>query len=68
MQVGGYRNAKIINNQDGTMTIRITNVAGANSFLYHAVPNLPGNSGPMHNVEQVFEWMEPIDPTRLPSQ
>ncbi len=66
MQVGGYRNAKITNNGDGTMTIRITNVAGAKSFFYHLLPNLPGKTGPMHNVEQVFEWTIPIDPNRLP--
>jgi hypothetical protein len=66
MQVGGYRNAKIINNGNGTMTIRITNVAGANSFFYHLLPDLPGKTGPMHNVEQVFEWTQPIDPARLP--
>jgi len=66
MQVGGYDNATITNNGDGTMTIRIPNVAGAHSFFYHLLPNLPGKTGPMHNVEQVFEWTVPIDPARLP--
>jgi|GEM_PF-3911055 len=66
MQVGGYDDATITNNDNGTMTIRIRNVAGANSFFYHLLPNLPGKSGPMHNVEQVFEWTVPIDSTRLP--
>lgn len=66
MQVGGYAGATITNNGNGTMTIRITNVAGANSFFYHLVPNLLGKTGPMHNVEQVFEWTIPIDPARLP--
>lgn len=66
MQVGGYDGATITNNGDGTMTIRIPNTAGARSFFYHLLPNLPGKSGPMHNVEQVFEWTMPIDPTRLP--
>ncbi len=66
MQVGGYGGATITNNGDGTMTIRITNVAGAKSFFYHLLPNLPGKTGPMHNVEQVFEWTVPIDAARLP--
>jgi hypothetical protein len=66
MQVGGYRNATITNNGNGTMTIRIRNIAGANSFFLHLIPNLPGTSGPMHNIEQIFEWIIPIDPSRLP--
>ncbi len=65
MQVGGYVGT-ITNSGNGTMTIRIENTAGARSFFYHLLPNLPGKSGPMHNVEQVFEWTIPIDPTRLP--
>lgn len=64
MQVGGYAGATITNNGDGTMTIRIKNVAGINSFFYHLLPNLPSKTGPMHSVEQIFEWTEPIDPTR----
>ncbi len=66
MQVGGYRGASITNNNDGTATYNIRNVAGANSFFLHMVPNLPGKTGPMHNVEQIFKWTERIDQNRLP--
>ncbi len=62
MQVGGYRGATITNNNDGTATYNIRNVAGANSFFLHMAPNLPNTSGPMHNVEQIFRWTEPISP------
>lgn len=65
MQVGGYAGATIKNNDDGTMTFRIRNVAGANSFFYHLVPNFPNETGLMHNVEQIFEWTERIDRNRL---
>lgn len=68
MQVGGYADATITNNDNGTMTIRIGNVAGTKSFFYHLLPNLPNKTGPMHSVEQIFEWTEPIDLTRLSNQ
>lgn len=66
MQVGGYGGATIANNNDGTATYKIRNVAGANSFFFHMVPNLPNKTGPMHNVEQVFKWKERVDQNRLP--
>jgi RHS repeat-associated protein len=65
MQVGGYAGASIVKNSDDTTTYYIRNVAGANSFFLHVVPNLRGATGPMHNVEQVFRWTEPIDQARL---
>jgi hypothetical protein len=66
MQVGGYDGATVTNNGDATMTIRIKNTAGANSFFYHLLPNQTREIGPMHSVKQIFEWTIPIDPSRLP--
>jgi hypothetical protein len=60
LQVGGFANASIINNGNGTLTFTIPNVAGTNSFFYHMVPNRTGNMGPMRNINQVFQWTEPI--------
>lgn len=65
MQVGGYGGATITNNNNGTATYNMRNVAGANSFFLHVVPNLRGTTGPMHNVEQIFTWTESIDKEML---
>jgi hypothetical protein len=65
MQVGGFGEASISNNNDGTATYNMRNVAGANSFFLHVVPNLRGTTGPMHNVEQLFSWTESIDQEKL---
>lgn len=59
-QVGGFAGASAVNNGNGTVTFSITNVAGANSFFYHAVPNRSGTSGPMRNIKQTFQWTEPM--------
>ncbi len=64
-KIGGFSGASVTNNGDGTATFRIRNVAGTHSFFYHIIPDLPGKTGPMHNVEQIFEWTEPIDSNRL---
>jgi hypothetical protein len=66
MQVGGFAGASATNNGDGTVTFRITNVAGANSFFLHAIPNRKSATGLMSNVVQIFEWTESIDQNRLP--
>ncbi len=58
-QVGGFAGASAINNENGTVTFRIRNVAGAHSFFYHLVPNRKGKTGPMRNIEQNFSWTEP---------
>lgn len=62
LQVGGFDRATVVNNGDGTATFTITNVAGAHSLFFHAVPNSPFTWGPMHNVTQTFTWTEPIGP------
>jgi hypothetical protein len=62
LEVGGFARAKITDNGDGTVTFNVPNRAGAKSFFYHALPDLPRSWGnvPMHNVEQKFIWTEPI--------
>ncbi len=62
-QVGGFAGASVVNNGNGTATFNIKNVAGAHSFFYHAVPNVPWNNGPMRNITQVFSWTEPLSCT-----
>ena len=66
LEVGGFAQASIVNNGDGTVTFKVPNRAGAKSFFYHLLPDLPTSWGnvPMHNVEQKFIWTEPIDQTR----
>jgi RHS repeat-associated protein len=57
-QVGGFQGfARLADKCDAEYTI--VNVAGANSFFYHVLPNSPFASGPMNNVTQVFSWKEP---------
>jgi RHS repeat-associated protein len=60
-QVGGFRNASISNNGDGTATYHIRNVAGANSFFYHVPPNRQGTTGPLRSIIQNFHWTENIE-------
>lgn len=69
LEVGGFANANVINNGNGTATFYIPNTAGAQSFFYHALPDIPKSWGnvPMHNVKQIFTWTEPI-PTGLSTQ
>lgn len=62
-QVGGYAGASATNNGNGTVTYRISNTAGTSSFFagqYTGVPDSPLPIGPMHNVNQHFEWTEKI--------
>jgi hypothetical protein len=63
-QVGGFSGANVVNNQDGTITITIYNVAGTQSFFRYTLQNVPNNplgpNGPMRNIYQKFEWTEPI--------
>jgi RHS repeat-associated protein len=59
-QVGGFDHATAINNGNGTVTFTIPNVAGTHSFFYHAVPDRSSSTGPMSNINQVFQWTEPI--------
>jgi len=59
-QVGGFAGASAVNNGDDTVTYTLPNVAGAHSFLYHAVPDRKGNTGPLRNINQTFRWTEPI--------
>jgi hypothetical protein len=63
-QVGGYAGARIINNGNGTVTFTITNVAGTHSFFLHVVPDRESTTGPMRNINQTFQWTEPIDQSR----
>lgn len=64
-QVGGFAGAEAINNNDGTVTFRIVNIAGTKSFFYHLFPNRSGTKGPMRSIVQIFEWVEKIDENRL---
>jgi RHS repeat-associated protein len=59
-QVGGFAGASVVNNGNGTATFNVRNVAGAHSFFYHIVPDVPWDNGPMRNVTQSFTWTEPI--------
>ena len=58
-QVGGFAGASVSRNGDGSITIRVPNEAGARSFFYHAVPNVPWKEGPLRTIYQEFEWTEP---------
>lgn len=59
LQVGGFLGSAM-NNGDGTVTYSLSNVAGAKSFFYHAVPNTAWSSGPLSNIKQTFSWTEPL--------
>ena len=63
LEVGGFAEAQITNNGNGTATFVVPNTAGAQSFFYHALRDRKSSTGPMHNVEQVFIWTEPIGQT-----
>ena len=63
-QVGGFARASAVNNGDGTVAFTIPNVAGANSFFYHAVPDRGEDTGPIRNIDQTFIWREAISPSR----
>jgi len=67
-QVGGFAGASVVNNGNGTATYTIRNVAGAHSFFYHTVPNVPWSNGPMRNITQVFIWTEPVSCTCVGNQ
>lgn len=60
-QVGGFAGANAIKNNDGTVTFTIPNIAGTRSFFYHLVPDRKGDTGPMRNIEQIFQWTEEMD-------
>jgi hypothetical protein len=66
-QVGGFGGATAKNNHDGSVTFTIPNVAGTHSFFYHAVPDRKSSTGPMRNINQTFQWTEPVDSSRCPS-
>jgi hypothetical protein len=68
-QVGGFANASVRNLGNGNIQISIPNDAGANSFFYHLVPNVPWSDGPLRTIHQTFEWTEPAPAacSRLPS-
>ena len=58
-QVGGFVGYATPRN-DGTVEYRISNIAGAHSFFYHAVPDAP-DDGPFRSIYQDFHWNEPIE-------
>lgn len=60
LQVGGFRGSAV-NNGNGTVTFRIWNEAGAHSFFYHAVGNLPSEYGSFRTIYQYFEFTEVIN-------
>jgi len=67
-QVGGFAGGSVVNNEDGTATYTIPNLAGTKSFFYHLVPDIPKTwdyYGPFAPINQTFNWTEPIDPTRV---
>lgn len=51
-QVGGYVGTYSV--QGNSISIRIHNEAGANSFFYHRVPNSPFSRGPFRTINQDF--------------
>ena len=59
-QVGGFARAKVVNNGNGTATFIVRNIAGANSFFYHVLPNRRAEEGAFTNIQQVFTWTEAI--------
>jgi hypothetical protein len=63
-QVGGFRGATAMDNGDGTATFTIPNVAGTHSFFYHLVPDRSSTTGLGRNINQTFQWTEPIDKSK----
>ena len=57
-QVGGFADASIVKNPNGAITFTIPNEAGAQSFFYHRVRNVPWQSGPLRTIRQTFQWTE----------
>jgi hypothetical protein len=51
-QLGGYVGTYSL--QGNSMSIRIHNEAGANSFFYHGPPNSPFSRGPFRTINQDF--------------
>jgi RHS repeat-associated protein len=64
LQVGGFGGATATDNGNGTVTFTIPNVAGTHSFFYHIVPDRSSSTGPGRNVNQTFQWTEPIDKSK----
>ena len=60
-QVGGWAGATAVNNGNGTVTFKIPNTAGTRSFFLHLPRDRRSLTGVMSNIDQVFEWTEPID-------
>lgn len=67
-QVGGFAGASAVNNGNGTVTYTIPNTAGTRSFFYHIVPDRSDPTGPMSNINQTFQWTEPIGGRKDPCQ
>jgi len=59
-QVGGFAGASAVKEGNGMLRITVSNVAGANSLLYHIVPNAPWSTGPLRTIHQTFEWREAV--------
>jgi hypothetical protein len=57
-QVGGYRYSWQSNGNG--VGVQVTNVAGANSFFYHAVGDRTGSTGPFRTITQDFSFNLPI--------
>ncbi len=49
---------------DGKVTFIIKKVVGAYSFFYHMIPDLDNPTEMMRNIDQTFQWTEPIDNSR----
>jgi RHS repeat-associated protein len=64
LQVGGFGGASAVDNGNGTVTFTIPNVAGTHSFFYHVVPDRTSPTGPGRNINQTFQWTEPIDKSK----
>jgi RHS repeat-associated protein len=58
-QVGGFCGSATRNGD--SVTYRVRNEAGTQSFFYHLLPNRSGSCGPMRTIKQTFEWTEPLN-------
>jgi hypothetical protein len=47
-------------NGDGTVTFTSPNIAGANSFFYHLLPDRKSKTGWFRSIHQKFAWTEQI--------